>query len=97
MAVARDQRARRTFDGFLARELRPEGVASDLRPDLPRITAPTMIVHGLADRLIPVRHARAAAARIPNARLELLPAGHWPMRERPDLFWPLLEGFLGTT
>ncbi|EKE43579.1 alpha/beta hydrolase fold protein [Oceaniovalibus guishaninsula JLT2003] len=94
VAVARDQSARRSFDDFLAAELGADGLKSDLTPMLGRIVAPTLLIHGAADRLIPPRHARRAARLVPGARLLELDAGHWPMRERPDLFLPALDGFL---
>jgi pimeloyl-ACP methyl ester carboxylesterase len=45
--------------------LADRGVRSQL---LPRITAPTLVVHGMADALVPVAHGRDTAQRIPNAR-----------------------------
>ncbi|WP_409484017.1 alpha/beta fold hydrolase [Arsenicicoccus dermatophilus] len=39
---------------------------------LPRITAPTVVVHGDADRINPVRNAELLAARIPGAELVVL-------------------------
>lgn len=94
MAVARDQAGRRSFDAFLEGELGRAGLKSDLRPRLPRIAAPTLLVHGRHDRIVPPRYGRAAARAIPDARLLELPTGHWPMRERPDLFNPALLEFL---
>ena len=51
---------------------------------LPRIAAPTLVVHGALDRVIPVDNARLLAERIPGARLRVLPdAGHlYPPRSR---------------
>lgn len=53
--------------------------------DLRRITAPTLVVHGTADRLVAPSGARATARAIPGARLLLisgmghdLPRGAWP-------------------
>src|SRR5262249_55017683 len=44
---------------------------------LPQITAPTLIVHGDRDVLIPVENAYVLAGRIPGARLHIVPdAGH---------------------
>lgn len=40
---------------------------------LPRIQAPTLVVHGEDDELAPVANAELLAERIPNARLLLLP------------------------
>ena len=41
------------------------GVRSAL---LPRITAPTLVIHGLADALVPAAHGRDTADRIPGSR-----------------------------
>jgi len=42
-----------------------------------RIAAPTLVVHGMADDIVPVSHARLAAERIPGAALLALEgAGH---------------------
>jgi len=44
---------------------------------LPRVSAPTLVVHGEQDRLIPPVNGRVVARRIPGARFELIPnAGH---------------------
>ena len=46
-------------------------------PRLHRITAPTMIISGSADPIVPPVNARILARRIPSARLELIEgAGH---------------------
>ena len=39
---------------------------------LPRIKAPTLVVHGEHDRVIPVENARLMAERIPGCRLQVL-------------------------
>jgi 3-oxoadipate enol-lactonase len=45
---------------------------------LPEIKVPTLIIHGDADRLVPVENARILASRIPNAELVTFKnAGHW--------------------
>lgn len=48
---------------------------ADLRPTLPGIAVPTLVIHGDRDDQCPVDHARAMAAAIPGARLEVLPGG----------------------
>ncbi|MCF8207416.1 MAG: alpha/beta fold hydrolase [Methylotenera sp.] len=54
---------------------------------LPRITAPTLVLHGEADPLIPVAAAHDLARRIPGARLQTLPGwGH----DLPEALWPTL-------
>jgi len=51
---------------------------------LPRIAAPTLVLHGGQDRLTPVANARVLAARIPGATLRVLPkAGHAYLFEDP--------------
>jgi pimeloyl-ACP methyl ester carboxylesterase len=57
----------------------------DLRPDLPRITQPTLVLHGEADRLVSLETARSLAATLPNAKLTILNgAGHVPTMTRPQ-------------
>lgn len=56
----------------------------DTRARLPRITAPTLVMHGGADELTPVGNARLLAELIPDATLEVLPgAGHGYLLEQP--------------
>ncbi|WP_435369385.1 bifunctional 3-oxoadipate enol-lactonase/4-carboxymuconolactone decarboxylase PcaDC [Kutzneria buriramensis] len=62
----------------------------DLRPALPSITAPTLVVAGDADAATPVEHARAIADGIPNARLATVPGAHLAPLESPDAVTPLL-------
>ena len=46
-------------------------------PLLPRITAPTTVLHGLADKLVLPINSKRIAARIPGAKLTLFPGmGH---------------------
>lgn len=50
---------------------------------LPRIAAPTLVMHGLQDELILPENARVLAQRLPNARLVELPlASHWLMTDQ---------------
>lgn len=54
---------------------------------LRRITAPTLVLHGLDDPLLPVGLALRTARAIPGARLELVPGlGH----DLPRDAWPIL-------
>jgi pimeloyl-ACP methyl ester carboxylesterase len=53
--------------------------------DVSRVTAPALVVAGADDVLTPPAHARALAAALPNARLEVLDgAGHAVALERAD-------------
>jgi pimeloyl-ACP methyl ester carboxylesterase len=59
------------------------------------IKAPTLIVHGEADGLIPVAYAQAFAAAIPNARVATIRnAGHLPMIEAEEEFIATVNDFL---
>ncbi|MFN2258978.1 MAG: alpha/beta fold hydrolase [Parasphingopyxis sp.] len=54
----------------------------DPTPDLARIAAPTLILWGEEDRLIPLEQASRLASAIPNARLVTYPGvGHAPQEE----------------
>ena len=54
---------------------------------LSRITAPTLVIHGEHDPLIPVAAAHDLARRIPQAQLEIIPGwGH----DLPEPLWPRL-------
>ncbi|MFI6687389.1 3-oxoadipate enol-lactonase [Streptomyces sp. NPDC050485] len=67
----------------------------DLRPDLARITAPTLVVAGRDDRSTPPAHARELADGIPDARLIELPrAGHLANVEQPEAVRDALLGHL---
>ena len=81
----------------------PEGYASccgalerlDLRADLARIRAPTLVLGGREDEAIPPAHQEELAAAIDGARLELLDdAAHLANLARPDAFSALLTSFL---
>ena len=52
--------------------------------DLPRIKAPTLVIAGEGDPLIPAENSRLIARRIPGAQLALLPdASHFFWIEKP--------------
>ena len=61
--------------------------------DLAAIAAPTLVVHGAVDLVLPVAHAHALAGRIPDARLHLVDGmGHLPTRRE----WTMLAGVVAT-
>jgi pimeloyl-ACP methyl ester carboxylesterase len=65
-----------------------------LRPEeLRRLTIPTLILWGDHDPVGGVDVARATARAIPDARLELLPAGHVPYLGHPEEVAGLIAGF----
>ncbi|MGH8973623.1 MAG: alpha/beta fold hydrolase [Acidimicrobiia bacterium] len=67
-----------------------------LRSRLRRVTAPTLVVAGERDGLVPRAHPQAYADGIAGARLEVMEgAGHMAPLERPGEFAALVRTFLG--
>jgi pimeloyl-ACP methyl ester carboxylesterase len=59
--------------------------AHDTQARLSDIAAPTLVIHGTADKMIPVANAELIAAQIPGARLEILEdVGHMFWWEQPE-------------
>ena len=64
--------------------------------DLARIKAPTLVIAGAGDPLIPAENSRLIAGRIPAAQLVLLPdASHFFWIEKPQETAAALIGFFG--
>jgi 3-oxoadipate enol-lactonase len=69
--------------------------AMDLRGDLPRITAPTLVIGALQDRALPSEHQRLIADAVPGARLELVDdAAHIASAQQPETVNRLIEEHL---
>ena len=67
----------------------------DLRDQLGRITAPTLVISGAGDEATPPEHQELIAATIPGARLETVdPAAHLAAVERPALVNELIATHL---
>jgi pimeloyl-ACP methyl ester carboxylesterase len=69
----------------VSRQLAAIVASGDRTAELRRITAPTLVIHGTADRLVAPSGGRATARAIPGARLlkiegmgHDLPRGAWP-------------------
>ena len=88
------ERVRRVAARSFDRAYRPAGVrrqliciwlSGDRTPALRKLRVPTLVIHGDADRLVPVDGGRATARAISGARLEIIPGmGH----ELPRAVWP---------
>jgi pimeloyl-ACP methyl ester carboxylesterase len=82
-----DDIERRLQNPFNERAYRAQLLAASLHNcfgRLERIAAPTLIVHGARDRIIPVANAWMTAERVAGARLEILrDAGHLYPTEEP--------------
>lgn len=73
-----------------------ELLAADIRAKLGRIKAPTLLVWGDRDPLVPLSQAWLLARLVPCRELAIFKrVGHNPMWERPDSFNQLLAEFLG--
>lgn len=67
----------------------------DPNPDLSRITAPTLIIWGDQDAMIPATHGPRFDAAIPNSQLVLMQnTGHVPMEEWPVETAELVKEFM---
>ena len=83
---AAEERLQRRVRNDFERGWYPQGVArqmaaivadGDRRPMLKSITAPTLVIHGEADPLVPIAGGRDTAENIPGARLLTIPGmGH---------------------
>ncbi|HEY8793082.1 MAG TPA: alpha/beta hydrolase, partial [Gaiellaceae bacterium] len=63
--------------------------------EVERIEAPTLVLHGDADVVVPVENGRMLASRLPNARYIQLPGlGHNLPLEDPPTFNRLVLDFL---
>lgn len=66
-----------------------------LRRRLPLIDAPTLVVHGASDGLVPAAYAEEFVRLVPNATLATIAdAGHYPMVEQEDEFVATINKFL---
>jgi pimeloyl-ACP methyl ester carboxylesterase len=60
-----------------------------------KVMAPTLVVHGDLDRLIPLAAARELVRRRPDWKLEIIDGvGHVPMMETPDRFVQVVNQWL---
>jgi pimeloyl-ACP methyl ester carboxylesterase len=66
-----------------------------LRRRLKYVTAPTLVVHGASDGLLPLPYAEEMVSLISGARFHVIDgAGHYPMIEQEDAFVAVVNGFL---
>jgi pimeloyl-ACP methyl ester carboxylesterase len=107
---ARDGAALRIREAAIAAARRPgttellsalwrsfSGPEHDLRASAGGISAPTLLVWGVHDPVVPPRVARRAAATVPGAQLIVLDAGHVPFADRPEGFLAAVLPFLEPT
>ena len=100
VAGARDPVASQANLAELRALISPRGFRPRVRlslEDIRRLAVPTLMIWGDRDPVVPLAQARAAAAEIPEARLEALPAGHVPQLGNPDRVATLIEDFVMAT
>lgn len=68
--------------------------AHNLRLSARYIKAKTLVIAGRRDPLIPVRDSAFAAQAIPGANFIVLPCGHAPFAEVPEMFLATVQPFL---
>ena len=85
----------RAFHSFRKSEVGWDGLKTDLSYRLGELAAPTLLVHGDRDRVMPVEWAQRAHERLPDSELHVLRGcGHWPPRECPEEFNQVIVNFL---
>ncbi|MGH7316635.1 MAG: alpha/beta fold hydrolase, partial [Candidatus Rokuibacteriota bacterium] len=66
-----------------------------LKKRIHRVTAPTLLVWGEHDRLVPRAYAKEFAGRLKDTRIEVVTgAGHAPHLEQPEATARVVQGFL---
>jgi proline iminopeptidase len=67
----------------------------DVLDQLGLVECPSLVCVGELDPITPVDAAREIVDALPHGRLEVLRgAGHFPWRDVPDRYWPLLHHFV---
>ena len=69
-------------------------IGEDLKPYLPSIKSPTLIIWGEKDAVTPLSEGKLIAETIPDAKLVVVKnAGHFLFLEKPDEFIKLIKEF----
>jgi pimeloyl-ACP methyl ester carboxylesterase len=67
----------------------------DISPLLPRITAPTLVLTGDSDPIVPPAQSHRIAEKVPHADLVVLKgAGHFPSVESPAEYQQVVSEWL---
>jgi pimeloyl-ACP methyl ester carboxylesterase len=70
------------------------GSSSSTGSQTATIAAPTLVLAGELDTILPPRLARFVAEQIPNARIEVMPGeAHQPFQEIPEEFNARVDAF----
>jgi len=83
-----------SLEGYMAQL--QAGMTFDAEAGAAGIAAPTLVIHGDDDRVVPVARGRELASTIPGARLEILEGvGHQFFVEEPERTADLVASFIG--
>ena len=92
----------RTTLRFTPISLRRAGMVHDAdwsskfeRQPIERITAPTLVIHGTTDQIMPIAHGEWVAQTVPGARMVSIEGGHICLFTHSKVTLPALAGFLG--
>lgn len=95
MAAANQPRAGVAWTRFQRAETGWWRLRTTYRDRLPELAAPTLLLHGADDRLVPLAASIEAHTRIPDSRLHVFPhCGHWLPRDQPERFRAAVTRFL---
>jgi len=87
---------RHSADADVAADFLELDLTADARSFLPRVTAPSLVLHRRSDRTVPIGRGRELAALLPNARfLTLSGDAHLPWLDDRRELHRALAGFLG--
>jgi pimeloyl-ACP methyl ester carboxylesterase len=94
LRLARRAGAGTAFRQLQRSEYQWKGMRTNYLGQLSEIKVPTLLVHGMEDKIVPVTWAERAHRLIKNSTLELIPeCGHLPPIEKPDLFNRVIRRF----
>jgi pimeloyl-ACP methyl ester carboxylesterase len=69
-------------------------IGFDVRGELPKIHLPTLVIHGLSDRVIDPAYARRIRQSVVGAEVKLLDSGHIVNIEAKEEFNQIVEEFI---
>lgn len=94
--VALSRYQRHAADADVAAAFLELDLTSDVRPLLPKLTMPTLVLHRRGDRTVPIGRGRELASLLPNARFVALSGdSHLPWMDDQRDLQRALAGFLG--
>jgi len=89
-----DRRTVRAMRRWQRSEFLQSGFKTDYSGRLSEVDAPTLLIHGVDDPLLPASWSRRAATELPDGEAQILEdCGHCPPRERPERVNGALRSF----